>query len=702
MVVKPTESPLKIVMSKSIRFLNIIYPLSFFLLISCFDDDFDFSDIDTSQIQPEYKLPFASGEIKLMEIINNIEPTVGEDDSTKILKVLFEDQNSFFLKSEKIISLDKLEYSGSKKILTKKIKINSLDKLDRKITLSDLSDNMSSLNFVKLIPDNSSLIFPSIQSTQNGGEYSFSTFDNFKSVLVDSGFVNLKIKNNLPFPIDIGLIISDENKDILNIEAKGIIPNQVYNISEDIKDKEIYNELKVEITSFNTVGSQGVPIDLSPSKDNFEISFEIDELIITEGEINISEVDDFFDGIFDIDLNFYDSVELKNIIFNQGRLNFGISSFLGYDVEIDYLIPAIRNDDTISDIIELKSNGSYNIDYDITNYDFDLYNEIKEKYNNLRVSSKFKIKSETGYILYKSNEEIDVTFTFSNLIFDEINGYFGNNKYSIEKEEIELEKELLDFYDKIEGEFLFTNPRLGLNVNNSFGIPLFINLDIQASNNNKSENIIINDRVVEAKSKDGSFEETKIFIDKENSNILNFINLPPKDNLLIEGDIILNPDEKTYDNFILKNSEIEANTFLEIPFQISASNLMISDTFQIEDINFDTDLSDARLLFNYQSDIPLTFDIELIYLDKTLLEIDRNVGEINIKGSETDANGYSTGSVSNTFEVNLSENSLKRIKELENIIMNIELNTEKNRSVNITSEIKFEFQSTIEFKLEGI
>ncbi len=702
MVVKPTGSPLKIVMSKSIRFLNIIYPLSFFLLISCFDDDFDFSDIDTSQIQPEYKLPFASGEIKLMEIINNIEPTVGEDDSTKILKVLFEDQNSFFLKSEKIISLDKLEYSGSKKILTKKIKINSLDKLDRKITLSDLSDNMSSLNFVKLIPDNSSLIFPSIQSTQNGGEYSFSSFDNFKSVLVDSGFVNLKIKNNLPFPIDIGLIISDENKDILNIEAKGIIPNQVYNISEDIKDKEIYNELKVEITSFNTVGSQGVPIDLSPSKDNFEISFEIDELIITEGEINISEVDDFFDGIFDIDLNFYDSVELKNIIFNQGRLNFGISSFLGYDVEIDYLIPAIRNDDTISDIIELKSNGSYNIDYDITNYDFDLYNEIKEKYNNLRVSSKFKIKSETGYILYKSNEEIDVTFTFSNLIFDEINGYFGNNKYSIEKEEIELEKELLDFYDKIEGEFLFTNPRLGLNVNNSFGIPLFINLDIQASNNNKSENIIINDRVVEAKSKDGSFEETKIFIDKENSNILNFINLPPKDNLLIEGDIILNPDEKTYDNFILKNSEIEANTFLEIPFQISASNLMISDTFQIEDINFDTDLSDARLLFNYQSDIPLTFDIELIYLDKTLLEIDRNVGEINIKGSETDANGYSTGSVSNTFEVNLSENLLKRIKELENIIMNIELNTEKNKSVNITSEIKFEFQSTIEFKLEGI
>ena len=689
-------------MNKAIRFLRIFFLSSFFLMVSCVEDDFNLSNIDTSQIQPEYKLPFASGELKLIDIINNIEPSVDVDDSTKILKVLFEDQNSFSLKSEKIISLDKLEYSGSKKILTKKIKIDSLDKLDRKITLSDLSDNMPSLNFVKLIPDNSSLIFPSIQSTQNGGEYSFSSFDNFKSVLVDSGFVNLKIKNNLPFPIDIDLIISDENEDILNIKATGIIPNQVYNISEDIKDKVIYNDLKVEITGFNTVGSQGLPIDLSPSKDNIEISFEIDELIIREGEINISKIDDFFDGIFDIDLNFYDSVELKNIIFNQGRLNFGISSFLGYDVDIDYLIPAIRNNDTISDIIELNSNGSYNIDYDIKDYDFDLYNEIKEKYNNLRVTSKLKIKSETGYIFYKSNEEIDVMFTFSNLIFDEINGYFGNKKYLIEKEEIKLEKELLDFYDKIEGEFLFTNPSLGLTVNNSFGIPLFINLDIQALYNNNSESLIINDKVAEAKSKDGSFEETKIFIDKENSNILNFINLPPKDNLLIEGDIILNPDEKTYDNFILKNSEIEANIFLELPFQISATNLMISDTFQIEDINFDTDLSDARLLFNYESDIPLTFDIELIYLDKTLLEIDRNVGEINIKGSETNANGYSSGFISNTFEVNLSENLLERIKDLENIIMNIELNTDKNRSVNITSEIKFKFQSTIEFKLDGI
>ena len=103
-----------LIIDKTIRFLKIFFLSSFFLMVSCVEDDFDFSNIDTSQIQPEYKFPFASGELKLIDIINNIEPTVGVDDSTKILKVLFEDQNSFSLKSEKIISLDKLEYSGSK------------------------------------------------------------------------------------------------------------------------------------------------------------------------------------------------------------------------------------------------------------------------------------------------------------------------------------------------------------------------------------------------------------------------------------------------------------------------------------------------------------------------------------------------------------------------------------------------------------
>ena len=39
------------IMNKTIRFLKIFFLSSFFLMVSCVEDDFDLSNIDTSQIQ---------------------------------------------------------------------------------------------------------------------------------------------------------------------------------------------------------------------------------------------------------------------------------------------------------------------------------------------------------------------------------------------------------------------------------------------------------------------------------------------------------------------------------------------------------------------------------------------------------------------------------------------------------------------------
>ena len=154
------------------RFYNLII-LIILLFFSCTNDDIGLSNVDTSEIKPELKLPFVFGEMELIDIIDNIDSSLVVDDSTKILKVLFNEDSIFSLKSERIISLNELEYSGSKKLYTKKIKIENLEKLNRQITLHDLSKKMPSLNFLNLIPDNTISIFPEIQSNENGGDYSF-------------------------------------------------------------------------------------------------------------------------------------------------------------------------------------------------------------------------------------------------------------------------------------------------------------------------------------------------------------------------------------------------------------------------------------------------------------------------------------------------------------------------------------------------
>tara|TARA_B100000963_G_C22631649_1_gene675209 strand:- start:74 stop:2134 length:2061 start_codon:yes stop_codon:yes gene_type:complete len=682
---------------------NYLLFLLMFVFISCTDDDIGLNDIDTSEIKPEFKLPFVSGEIELIDIVDNIDSSLVVDDSTKILKVLFSDDSTFSLKSEKIITIDELEYTGSQNLETKMVEIKNIDRLDKKITLSDLAQKMPSLSFLKFVPDNSIFIFPSVQTDESGGDYSFSSFDNFKYAVVDSGFVNLKIKNNTSVPVDVDFIIRDDQNILLDIDVNDLAPNEIYSVKEDLKNKTIYSDLKINISKFTTPGSSGQPVAISPSTDNLEITFEMEDLIIREGEINTSEITELSESNVDIDLSFYDSVELKNIIFSEGLLEFKISSGLSYGVEVDYALPMTNKGDTIADLAVLNPNGTYSVVYNLENYDFDLYNEIKNLYNSIRVKSKLDIKSNSNYIIYKSGEKLDVSFTFSDLNFKEINGYFGSKTYNVDREEIELDQELFDFYDKIDGDFLLTNPSLGFNIYNSMGIPLSFNLDIEATDkDSNSESISISSQIQEAKDKDGSFTESKTMVNKDNSNIVNFINLPPSGGLIIDGSFSVNPNGVTYENFILNTSEIYGDISIELPFQISANKMVVTDTFNIDEMDLDVDLSSAKMLMDYESNIPISFDVNLIFLDSAFAEIDRNTGQMNIQGSDIDVNGYSVSTIKDIFSLDLSEKILEELNRVRNIIFKIELNTKNTSSVNITSDIKFKFESYLEIKLDGI
>ena len=674
-----------------------------FLLISCSENDFDLSEIDLSDIKPEFKIPFVSGEIGLIDIVDNIDSTVLVDDETSILKVLFEDSNSISFETSNVISLDQLEYSGSQKLQTKKINLSNLNSLNTTITLDDLASNMPSLNFVNSLAENSSSVFPPINNNESGGIYSFSSYDNFKYVVIDSGFVQIEIKNNLSIPVDVNIEISDKENVFLVIQANNILPDQLYQINEDLNGKMIYNELNVEVTKFNTPGSGGTPVSISPSSDNIEVLFEIGEISVSEGEINISDINSIADNSLDVDLSFYDSVELTSIVFTEGQIDFEINSSLSFDVDISYSLPAKNGNDSISDVANINSNGVYNKNFNIKDYTFDLHNESINKYNNLKVNSSVDVSSNSNFIIYKSDEEIEISFTLSNLAFKEINGYFGNKTYDIDRSEIDLDKSLFDFYDRFDGEFLLTNPSFGLNIYSSMGVPISFNLDIEGSDNkSNSEKISLNSNINQAVSKDGSLTETKILIDKNNSNIVNFINLPPLEEIVIDGNLKVNPDGVTHNNFILENSEIYGNIFFELPFEISASNMTVSDTIQTSEINLVSSIYSAKMILNYETDIPVDFDISLIFLDQNLSEIDRSDGEISVSASDVDANGYSTGLISDSFTVDLSKNLLDRLSDIKNVIFEIKLNTDNSSSVNITSAIKFKFQSILEVKLNGI
>ena len=52
------------------------------LFFSCTNDDIGFSDIETSEIKPELKLPFVFGEMELIDILDNIDSSLVVDDAS--------------------------------------------------------------------------------------------------------------------------------------------------------------------------------------------------------------------------------------------------------------------------------------------------------------------------------------------------------------------------------------------------------------------------------------------------------------------------------------------------------------------------------------------------------------------------------------------------------------------------------------------
>ena len=130
--------------------------------------------------------------------------------------------------------------------------------------------------------------------------------------------------------------------------------------------------------------------------------------------------------------------------------------------------------------------------------------------------------------------------------------------------------------------------------------------------------------------------------------------------------------------------------------------MTVSDTIQTSEINLVSSIYSAKMILNYETDIPVDFDISLIFLDQNLSEIDRSEGEISVSASDVDSNGYSTGLISDSFTVDLTTNLLDRLSDIKNVIFQIKLNTDNSNSVNITSDIKFKFQSILEVKLNGV
>jgi hypothetical protein len=311
----------------------------------------------------------------------------------------------------------------------------------------------------------------------------------------------------------------------------------------------------------------------------------------------ISIIDTFYQSqVFTLDfespnLNDIEAIYLRLL---SGSIDLTINSDVAYLSNIQLTIPNMKKDGIAYQFESDVSPGqSISDSQSLESYLMDLSQEDLG-YNQLKIDYRLIIHYDPA--IPPTGEDIAIQFLFSDPILDYTVGYFGNNLLASQLDTIKIEI----FDNTVGGHFQFIDPRIKVEITNSFGLPSLIEFtEFKSINQNTGEEIelvlegltdvpyeanypqIIGDSTVEI-----------LNFDNSNSNIEDILNDGNK--YLVWGlNASSNPNGSggAY-NFLTHESKLNINTKVTIPLKGYAWDWNFRDTTEINsgdgEINIDS------------------------------------------------------------------------------------------------------------------
>ncbi len=269
-----------------------------------------------------------------------------------------------------------------------------------------------------------------------------------------------------------------------------------------------------------------------------------------------------------------------------------------------------------------------------------------------------------------------------------VTGFFGTAPFEIPADTIKI-----DFFKRWElGEVRFTDPRMIVSLDNSFGVPVKAvtkQADVVALNGDRlkiTSPLVDNGVTVNypRMNEVGQSKRTIAIFDKTNSNLADLISLNP---VRIEYDIdgLLNPEsgDRT-PGFLLDTSSFRFQLELEVPTKGTAKNFTITDTFNI---NFDENskITDAELSVQTINGMPIELGLQGIFLNDKGAIIDsfyQNNTPI-LRGSPVGSNGLPTGNTTTESKIKLDATKFDKVRKAKKIAIRYIFSTANNGSIPV-------------------
>lgn len=388
------------------------------------------------------------------------------------------------------------------------------------------------------------------------------------------------------------------------------------------------------------------------------------------------------DTLYGVPVKLNNNISLKKATITDGTIFFTYKSFHTQDVTVKITIP------------ELKKNGKSWTTTRFVNYtgtapvtDIIL--------PSLLTGYELDLPKDSLHIRYeaiKADGQRDTLSSFAMLVnqlkFSYVEGYFGNEVFPISRDTIYLNiyKNLLG------GELYFEDPRVSVNVFNSFGFPVRSKVNIVNFQGNSGQVYALQspfvtngfDFLYPKLNEIGKTVVTSFAFNNGNSNISEILNSSPE-LLDYQIDAIANPDsDPNIIGFMTDSSFFLVNVSVDLPIHGRAKNFKLEDEVST-DLGKLEGFNEAEFKLVTENKMPLDVKMQVYFEDDggKILDSLFDAEKLLIEAAPVNSNGESAGTIRKETFIPINTQKMETIRSTKNIKMKAFVSTSLQGTVPV-------------------
>lgn len=373
---------------------------------------------------------------------------------------------------------------------------------------------------------------------------------------------------------------------------------------------------------------------------------------------------------------------LDTMYVKDSILNFKMNTTINQNAKIEIVMPTVtKNGIPLSATINYIYTGTpSNINYNVPIDGYKMvFHNAGGVFNQLTIN--YKVTIFNIGLPDLSPYAFNFDLKFENLKYSKMYGYMNQKDYLFPVDTLSIDI----FKNSWFGNFMLEDPKLKVNVYNSYGFPLNLTFDLLDAYNPKTPALVPvvgfpSPFTITEPTTVGQVTTTTVLLDKNNSNIKDAINITPRYFAYhFEGHA--NPTGIYQPNFMLDTSSFKVDIELEMPLFGRAWNFVIQDTI---DFTFDKieELVYANFKINILNGFPIDAKMQIYITDSLYNPLDSLFTGEQIVVSAANVGGAPdyrvTTSTLKYTEVNLSQSRLTNLTHAKKMLIRSKLNTTNN------------------------